>query len=109
VLLLKGDGRTVFQHTAANVDQDDVASVVVGLRRAAKQLSDTLGQTQCPAIHVKGSRNAFSCHEVEKDLILAVFRRMEETQVESLDSKDVDASVAPILEELRVLMHSAVV
>lgn len=65
VVLLKGDGSMIYQHTTADVNASEAASgifrrvryavistytwwapVVVGLRRAARQLGDTLGQSR---------------------------------------------------------------
>mmetsp|Transcript_18769 Transcript_18769/g.38185 ORF Transcript_18769/g.38185 Transcript_18769/m.38185 type:complete len:122 (+) Transcript_18769:1-366(+) len=108
VVLLKGDGSTMFQHTTAGVNAEEASSVVVGLRRAARQLGDTLGQSRCPAIHVKGGCTVFSCFEVEKDLVLAVFRRMEEAAVDQLDTTESDAAISPVLEEIRVLLQATV-
>mmetsp|Transcript_32948 Transcript_32948/g.77659 ORF Transcript_32948/g.77659 Transcript_32948/m.77659 type:complete len:144 (-) Transcript_32948:7-438(-) len=108
VVLLKGDGSMIYQHTTADVNASEAASVVVGLRRAARQLGDTLGQSRCPAIHVKGGSTVFSCFEVENDLVLAVFRRMDEALVDQLDTTESDAAINPVMEEIRVLMQAAV-
>ncbi len=108
VVLLKGDGSTLYQHTTADVNAAEASSVVVGLRRAARQLGDTLGQSRCPAIHVKGGSTVFSCFEVEKDLVLAVFRRMEENAVDTLDTTESDSAITPVLEEIRMLMQATV-
>lgn len=108
VLLLKGDGSTLYQHTSPEVNASEAASVVVGLRRAARQLGDTLGQSSCPAIHVKGASTIFSCFEVENDLVLVVLRRMDEAALEQLDTTESDAAICPVLEEIRVLMQATV-
>jgi predicted regulator of Ras-like GTPase activity (Roadblock/LC7/MglB family) len=109
ILVLRQDGSAVYyQQLAADADQAEVISVVSSLKRAALQLADTLGQTQCPALHVKGSKNIFSCYDAGTEFTLAFFTPMSESELEFFDTSQADTLMVPILDELKLLLQGSV-
>ena len=108
VLILRQDGTVAYQQLTGTVEQVEVVSVVTSLKRAALQLADTLGQSQCPALHVKGGRNIFSCYDAGPDLTLAFFTPMPESAVELFDTSKADSLMVPVLEEVKLLLMGSV-
>ena len=108
VVLLRQDGSVAFQQLAAETDQAEVISVVSSLKRAALQLADTLGQSQCPALHVKGGKNIFSCYDTGSEFTLAFFTPMSESDIELFDTSNADNAMVPIIDELKVLLAGSI-
>jgi predicted regulator of Ras-like GTPase activity (Roadblock/LC7/MglB family) len=109
MLVLRQDGSAVYyQQFAPDADQAEVTAVVSSLKRAALQLADTLGQTQCPALHVKGGKNIFSCYDAGTEFTLAFFTPMSESELELFDTSQADSLMVPILEELKILLQGSV-
>jgi predicted regulator of Ras-like GTPase activity (Roadblock/LC7/MglB family) len=108
ILVLRQDGSAVYQQLAADADQAEVISVVSSLKRAALQLADTLGQTQCPALHVKGGKNIFNCYDAGTEFTLAFFTPMSESELELFDTSHSDTMMIPILDELKILLQGSV-
>jgi predicted regulator of Ras-like GTPase activity (Roadblock/LC7/MglB family) len=108
VLVLRQDGTVAFQQVAGETEVAEVVSVVSSLKKAAVQLSGTLGQSQCPILHVKGGKNLFSCYDLGSDCTLAFFTPMAEADLEILDSSQADVQMVPIIDELKIMLLGSV-
>ena len=108
VLVLRQDGSVAYQQLVGETETAEVISVVSSLKRAALQLSDSLGQSECPVLHVKGGKNIFSCYDVGPNCTLAFFTPMPEADLEIFDSSQADLMMTPIVDELKILLLGSV-
>mmetsp|Transcript_9565 Transcript_9565/g.21976 ORF Transcript_9565/g.21976 Transcript_9565/m.21976 type:complete len:143 (+) Transcript_9565:2-430(+) len=106
VVILEPDGKIVFEEVSAGIEQGFVG-MVAALKRAALQFGNTLGQKECPVIHVKGSRNIFSYYDVGEHL-LAFFTEMPGPMLEMFDTHAADNSMGPVVQNLMRLLTNAV-
>lgn len=54
-------------YTKGTFNEDELKNLVISFTRAANQFSNTMGQSECPVIHIKGETTIFSCYEVDED------------------------------------------
>jgi predicted regulator of Ras-like GTPase activity (Roadblock/LC7/MglB family) len=108
ILVLRQDGTVAFQQIAGDVEQAEVISVVSSLKRAALQLAETLGQSECPALHVKGGKNIFSCYDAGPEFSLAFFTSISEPDLECFDTSEADRKMVAIIDEVRSLLWGTI-
>ncbi len=79
--------------------------------------ANTLGQSECPVIHVKGEKNIFNIYEIGfEDHLLAFYSFIGEVapsspsgaSTKSFDFSSADKSMRKVLEDLQLLLKNVV-
>ena len=89
-----------------------------------KSVAETLGQSECPVLHIKGTNHLFSCYEVGEHVrfyfffhiprylflyflllqLLAFYSEMPVDSIASFDTAEADEKMASFVAELRILL-----
>eukprot|EP00960_Hanusia_phi_P021971 650780-Hanusia_phi.AAC.1 len=109
-MLMKGDGNIVAQHPGGEEGRRELAAVVPALRRAARQLEETMGGDGGggSSLHIAGRTTMLSCWAVAPSLSLAIVRKVVEEAAVDMDTSEVDRAVEPVLEEVRTLLMAGI-
>eukprot|EP00752_Nemacystus_decipiens_P003744 g3449.t1 len=70
--------------------RDEVCAAVAALKRAAEQFAKTLGQLDCPVLHISGESHLFSCYDLGES-VLAFYSHMGSENLRSFNTHDADA------------------
>jgi len=102
-----GSGQILFQSdTTEQLKDKHLLDVIVQLKQAAQQFGETLKETSCPVIHIKGETNLFSCFDIGESLLLVFYTKMDSNELEKFNTIPSDLKVFEICEELKKLLHS---
>lgn len=100
------DGEIIAQETAINESVNTPNELLVSIasfKKTALQFGETLNQTGCPVMHIKGNAHLFSLYDVDTNL-LAFYSEMHGALLESFNTSQADSRMAEVVQELEVLI-----
>mmetsp|Transcript_29650 Transcript_29650/g.76599 ORF Transcript_29650/g.76599 Transcript_29650/m.76599 type:complete len:145 (-) Transcript_29650:179-613(-) len=91
-------GEIIAEILPDGFEREAMLSHLEHLKCAAAQLGASLGQGECPVLHIKGKRNVFSLYDVQgegKEHIgtVAFFTQIDPPQIDFFDLSTVDRDV----------------
>ncbi|CAM9624572.1 unnamed protein product, partial [Ectocarpus sp. 8 AP-2014] len=87
--------------------RDEVCAAVAALKRAAEQFAATLGQLDCPVLHISGESHLFSCYDLGES-VLAFYSQMSSDNLRSFNTHDADVRLRDLLADIKLLLTGAV-
>eukprot|EP00741_Cyanophora_paradoxa_P017267 tig00020961_g16678.t1 len=102
-------GELLAQQSPTEIQKDEMVRLVSSLKRAAIQFGEALGQMQSPVIHIHGTSHIFSCYDLGDSAapnVLAFYSEMPAAMVEMFDTVAADERMAPIVDDLRLLLKN---
>eukprot|EP00164_Ancoracysta_twista_P002518 GFYU01003352.1.p1 GENE.GFYU01003352.1~~GFYU01003352.1.p1 ORF type:complete len:146 (-),score=26.24 GFYU01003352.1:384-821(-) len=105
--LLGPTGDIVLPTTVEKSKQTELFSVIQSLKKASSQFGESLQQSECPILHIKGRSHIFSCYDLDSNL-LALYSEMHSVDIERFDTTVADQKMDPLLSDLRLIVGKSV-
>ncbi|CAM9902419.1 unnamed protein product [Discosporangium mesarthrocarpum] len=89
-------------------ERAEVCTAVAALKRAAEQFAATLGQIDCPVLHISGDNHIFSCYEVG-DNVLAFYSHMGSENLRVFNTQEADMQLRELIGDLKIMLSGSMV
>lgn len=111
VVVLSSSGEVVSFENVKSARPQNLLAPISSIKKAAIQFANTLSQTECPIIHLRGNNSMFSCYEMG-EYILVCCSENHSAALEALfaeDSGEIDKKIEAELQGLKLLIKNIII
>ena len=107
-VILSSVGEVVSFENSKVANPEKLLVAIAAVKRAAALFANSLQQTECPVMHIRGNNTLFSCFDLESSHILVLCSEMHSVALESFNVSEAENAMESEIDSLNLLLRSLI-